>query len=140
MINKTLWLELNRKGFSLAEILMAIVLVVVALLFLSTVMISGLEAITKGSAYTEASTIAQSRMEKILYAVSEDYTAIDNASHPLRQPETIGDYTLTVTLTNGTAYGKGYKKVVVVVQNIDTKNRRKGAKVRLETIFIDKKN
>jgi len=138
MINKTLWLELNKKGFSLAEILMAIALVGIALLFLSGVMISGLEAITKGSAYTEASTIAQSRMEKILYAVSEDYTAIDSAAHPLRQPETIGDYTLTVTLTSGSAYGKGYKKVVVEVKNTDTKGRRKGAKVRLETIFVDR--
>ncbi len=140
MINKTIWLELNRKGFSLAEILMAIVLVVVALLFLSTVMISGLEAITKGSAYTEASTIAQSRMEKILYAVDESYTAIDNPAHPLRQTETIGDYTLTVTLTTGSAHGGGYKKVVVEVKNTDTKGRRKGAKVRLETIFVETAN
>ena len=130
---------MKNKGFSLTEVLISIALMACAIIVLIGVMISGLEAITKGSSYTEAATIAQSRMEQILYCVSEDYSALDLPAHPLLQDEKIGDYNIHVSLTPSTAYGNPYKKVTVEVKNTENKDRRKGAEVRLETIFTDKK-
>ena len=129
---------MSKKGFSLTEILLSIALVGLAILTLSGVMISGIEAITKGSAYTEATTIAKSRMEKILYTVNDDYNAIDDPNHWLRQDSTVGNYKLTVELTSGSAYGSQYKKVIVEVKGDNEKDKRKGVRVRLESVFIKK--
>lgn len=127
---------MKQKGFSFAEILVSIALVALALLVLSGVLISGLESITKGNAYTEAATIAQSRMEKIIYSVYGNYGIFSDGSNDLWQPETIGNFDLTVTLAPGTAYGsQNYTKVTVEVKNND-KNPRKGARVKLENIFV----
>lgn len=127
---------MNKKGFTFSEILISIALVALALLVLSGVIIGGLEAITKGTAYTEAATIAQSRMEKIIYAVNDNYDIVSDPANSLWQPDSPGNYDLTVTLTPGSAYsGQNYTKITVEVKNND-KNGRKGAAVALETIFV----
>ena len=130
---------MNRyKGFSLAEILLSLWLSAITLVVVIGVLMGGLEAITKGRAYTEAVTLAQSRMEKIICRVSADYYSIDDPNCSLRQPEQIGDYNLTVTLSPYNIYDSSCKRVTVEVKNSDNLTRRKGADAILETVFINK--
>jgi type IV pilus assembly protein PilV len=76
-------------GFTLSEVLIAIVVLSVGLLGLSAMMIVATNSLAFSKKLTTATTLAQGKLEEIKYA---SYTSVIPANHPLEDYKTIPGY------------------------------------------------
>jgi prepilin-type N-terminal cleavage/methylation domain-containing protein len=76
-------------GFTLSEVLIAIVVLSVGLLGLSAMMIVATNSLAFSKKLTTATTLAQDKLEEIKYA---SYTSVIPANHPLEDYKTISGY------------------------------------------------
>jgi prepilin-type N-terminal cleavage/methylation domain-containing protein len=79
----------HEHGFTLSEVLMAIVVLSVGLLGLSAMMIAATNSLAFSKKLTTATTLAQDKLEEIKYAT---YASIVSANHPVEDYKTIPGY------------------------------------------------
>lgn len=71
--------KLNNKGFSLIEMLIAVTILAIGLLAVAGLQVTAIKGNTHGSTISQATTLAQDRIEEIR---NRDYAAIVFASNP----------------------------------------------------------
>jgi hypothetical protein len=116
-----------------AEVIFSIAIVAFVLLSIIGTLTGGLEAIQKGSSYSQASIIAQRTLEKLK---TSNYTSIPSGTTETFTEE---NFTGKVIYSNEGTYtgGGNYKKITVNVSNVTSqKDSRKKAEVIMEIIII----
>lgn len=103
---------MNERGFTLIEVLVASVLVVVALLGAATMTLTASSQVSRGAQETLAVSMGEQRLE---FLKNQDYAAANLAAGTTTETLT-GDflgYTRTTTITNDVPQA-GVKRIVVV--------------------------
>ena len=94
-------LSLNDKGFSLLEVLVAVVIFAVGILAMAALQLTAIKGNHFSNNLTEATTIAQEKLEEL---IQTDYS-LSNAGEPLapgNHSETQGIYTIDWTVQDNT--------------------------------------
>ncbi len=127
----------SRSGFSFAELVFSIAIVAVVLVTLIGTLISGLEALQKGTGYNQANIIAQRTVE---YYKSLPY---DSITAPFEETKSEEGFVVYTKITTGSYSGEGYKKLYVKVSKAgdlgsitESKRATKRVEVVMETFFV----
>jgi len=132
----------SRLGLNLAEVLISIAFLTLAVLTLIEVFIGGFDAIYKGNMYNMATNFAKDRMEQI---TTLDYYQVDpiyDAIFPCLKDEVKDGLAIDVTINSEKVYGGTsikYKVVTIDVYSASV-NKRKSVRVKLENIVTSNFN
>lgn len=121
------------KGMSFIEILISIVLVTITFVLIISVLTLGLKSLQKSKNYSIATSLAQSKLEKIK---SMYYPDIIEGNEPVVD-EYSGKFFIDVSvleLDYGATFYK-YKQLIVEVYNTEILDMTKSSQVKLVTIF-----
>ena len=132
----------SHNGLNLAEVLISIVFLTVAVLTLIEVFISGFDAIYKGNMYNMATNFAKDRMEQIklmrYYQVDPMYDTV----FPFLKDETRETLIIDVTIGAEQNYGATSIKYKIITVDVysGSANKRKSVRVKLESIVTSNFN
>jgi type IV pilus assembly protein PilV len=119
-------------GFTLSEVLIAIVVLSVGLLGLSAMMIVATNSLAFSKRLTTATILAQDKLEEIKYA---PYTSVIPANHPLEDYQTIPGYAQFKREVAISAGPVPDTKTVIVITSWETNRHTRPYDVTLRTII-----
>jgi len=138
-MNSKFFFRNSEDGFSFPELVCAMGIVATVLVVMIGTLISGLEALQKGTGYNHAAIIAQRSLEI--------YNAMDYSLIPVNDPvpgpviSSEEGFTIETRILEGeyppTGTGLYFKKVIVTVSKKDITNPKRNIAVRMYTFLRD---